>query len=78
MFFYYYYFRVGRKKVFYVSAVLQLILGVAVAFIPEFYTFIVVRYLYGIVGSAGSYITGFVLGEYNIGKSFIKLRGLNF
>ncbi len=48
----------GRKPVFCWSAVLQLIIGVAVAFTPEYVTFIILRYLYGIFGSAGSYITG--------------------
>lgn len=50
--------KIGRKKVFYASAVLQLILGTGVAFIPSYIPFLVVRFLYGIFGSAGSYITG--------------------
>lgn len=50
--------KVGRKAIFCWSAILQLILGVGVAFIPSYIPFLVVRYLYGIFGSAGSYITG--------------------
>lgn len=50
--------KVGRKTIFCWSAVLQLILGVGVAFIPTYIPFLIVRYLYGIFGSAGSYITG--------------------
>lgn len=50
--------KVGRKAIFCWSALLQLILGVGVAFIPYYIPFLVVRYLYGIFGSAGSYITG--------------------
>lgn len=50
--------KIGRKKVFYASAVMQLILGVGVAFIPTYIPFLVVRFLYGIFGSAGSYIPG--------------------
>lgn len=49
----------------YASCVLQLILGILVAFIPEFYTFLVVRYLFGIFGSAGAYNTAFVLCKSN-------------
>jgi len=48
----------------YISAVLQLILGVGVAFISEYYSFLVIRFLYGIFGSAGAYITGFVLCKF--------------
>jgi len=59
-------FRIGRKKVLYASCVLQLILGILVAFIPEFYTFLVVRYLFGIFGSAGAYNTAFVMSELTI------------
>jgi hypothetical protein len=55
------YVRYGRKIILYISAVLQLILGVGVAFVSEYYTFLVIRFLYGIFGSAGAYITGFVL-----------------
>lgn len=55
--------RYGRKTIFYICAVLQLILGVAVAFVPEFYSLLVVRFFYGVFGSAGAYITGFVLSE---------------
>lgn len=61
--------KVGRKKVFCWSATLQLILGVGVAFVPEYFTFLVVRFLYGIFGSAGSYITGFVLTMELVGPS---------
>lgn len=50
--------KIGRKKVFYLSAVLQLILGTGVAFVPWYYPWLVVRFLYGIFGSAGSYIPG--------------------
>lgn len=61
--------KIGRKKVFCWSATLQLILGVAVAFVPEYYSFLFVRFLYGIFGSAGSYITGFVLTMELVGPS---------
>jgi MFS family permease len=51
----------GRKIIFYISAVLQLILGVGVAFVSEYYSFLVTRFLYGIFGCAGAHITGFAL-----------------
>lgn len=50
--------KVGRKAIFCWSALLQLILGVGVAFIPNYIPFLIVRFLFGIFGSAGSYITG--------------------
>lgn len=55
--------KVGRKAIFCWSALLQLILGVGVAFIPGYIPFLIVRYLYGIFGSAGSYITGTFLSS---------------
>ncbi|XP_069696534.1 organic cation transporter protein [Periplaneta americana] len=68
----------GRKIIFYISAVLQLILGVIVAFVPEYYSFLVVRFLYGIFGSAGSYITGFVLSMEIVGPSKRTIIGIAF
>nr|CAI5826853.1 unnamed protein product [Callosobruchus analis] len=50
--------KVGRKPVFCWSAVLQVVFGIGVAFTPEYFSFLVMRFLYGIVGSAGSYIPG--------------------
>lgn len=52
--------KLGRKKIFCWSAVLQLVFGVGVAFIPTYIPFLVVRFLYGIFGSAGSYIPGMI------------------
>lgn len=68
----------GRKTIFCWSATLQLILGVVVAFVPEFYSFLVVRFLYGIFGSAGSYITGFVLTMELVGPSKRTPCGIAF
>lgn len=50
--------KLGRKKIFCWSAVLQLVLSIGVAFIPTYIPFLVVRFLYGIFGSAGCYIPG--------------------
>ncbi|KAK3925859.1 Organic cation transporter protein [Frankliniella fusca] len=68
----------GRKTIFYICAVLQLILGVAVAFVPEFWTLLVVRFFYGVFGSAGAYITGFVLTMELVGPSKRTACGITF
>ncbi|CAG9822397.1 unnamed protein product [Phaedon cochleariae] len=70
--------KVGRKPVFCWSAVLQLIFGVAVAFTPEYFSFLVLRFLYGIFGSAGSYIPGFVLTMELVGPSKRSMCGISF
>lgn len=68
----------GRKIVFCVSAVAQLVLGVAVAFMNNYYVFLVLRFLYGIFGSAGAYITGFVLTMEMVGPSRRTVCGVLF
>ncbi|XP_053604864.1 organic cation transporter protein isoform X1 [Plodia interpunctella] len=68
----------GRKVIFCISGVLQLVFGVGVAFIPEYYSFLVIRFLYGIFGSAGSYITGFVLTMEIVGPSKRTACGVAF
>ncbi|XP_046738058.1 organic cation transporter protein [Diprion similis] len=68
----------GRKIIFYISAVAQLVFGVTVALVPEYYTFLGVRFLYGIFGSAGAYITGFVLTMEIVGPSKRTICGVAF
>ncbi|CAK9804073.1 Organic cation transporter protein [Anthophora plagiata] len=68
----------GRKIIFYVSAVAQLILGVTVAFVNHYYIFLILRFLYGIFGSAGAYITGFVLTMELVGASKRTVCGVMF
>ncbi|KAL6262289.1 hypothetical protein P5V15_007383 [Pogonomyrmex californicus] len=68
----------GRKIIFYVSAVAQLLLGVLVAFVNNYYVFLVLRFLYGIFGSAGAYITGFVLTMELVGPSRRTVCGILF
>lgn len=70
--------KIGRKTVFCWSAILQLMLGIGVAFIPEYFSFLFIRFLYGIFGSAGSYITGFVLTMELVGPSKRTLCGILF
>ncbi|XP_018333220.1 organic cation transporter protein isoform X2 [Agrilus planipennis] len=68
----------GRKTIFCISAVLTLIFSVSVAFISNYYAFLVLRYFYGIFGSAGSYITGFVLTMELVGPSKRTACGVFF
>lgn len=68
----------GRKIIFYVSAVAQLVLGVLVALVNNYFIFLVLRFLYGIFGSAGAYITGFVLTMELVGPSKRTVCGMMF
>lgn len=68
----------GRKAIFCWSALLQTIFGVGVAFISSYIPFLIVRYVYGIFGSAGSYITGFVLTMELVGSSKRTPCGIAF
>lgn len=68
----------GRKTIFVISAFLQLIFGIAVAFIPEYYTLLLFTVGYGIFGSAGCYITGFVLTMELVGASWRTVCGVSF
>lgn len=69
--------RLGRKTVFVWSGILQLIFGTSVAFATDYYTFITLRFLYGIFGS-GSYIAGFVLAMELVGPSRRTICGVSF
>lgn len=68
----------GRKAIFCWSAVGQTVFGVGVAFIPSYIPFLITRYIYGIFGSAGSYITGFVLTMELVGSSKRTPCGIAF
>lgn len=68
----------GRKKIFCISGVMQLILGVGVAFVPEFWSFVFIRFLFGIFGSAGAYIPGFVLTMELVGATKRTACGVSF
>lgn len=67
----------GRKTVFVWAGILQLIFGTSVAFVNEYYTFVTVRFLYGIFGS-GPYIAGFVLTMEIVGPSKRTICGVMF
>lgn len=68
----------GRKRIFCISAVLQLILSVGVAFLTNYWVFIATTYVYGIFGSSGSYISGFVLTMELVGPSKRSVCGILF
>ncbi|XP_017873195.1 PREDICTED: organic cation transporter protein [Drosophila arizonae] len=70
--------KVGRKTVFCWSALLQLFVGVGVAFIPEYFSVMVARFILGIVGSAGAYICGFVLTMELVGATKRTVCGITF
>lgn len=67
----------GRKTVFVWAGVLQLLFGMSVAFSTDYYTFIAIRFIYGIFGS-GSYIAGFVLTMELVGPSRRTVCGVAF
>ncbi|XP_026749022.2 organic cation transporter protein isoform X1 [Galleria mellonella] len=67
----------GRKTAYVWAGVLQLVFGISVAFSTDYYTFIVLRFLYGIFGS-GSYIAGFVLTMELVGPSKRTICGVVF
>ncbi|VVD00486.1 unnamed protein product [Leptidea sinapis] len=70
--------KVGRKPVLCWSAVLQLVFGIGQAFTPEYWSFLVVTYVYGIFGSAGAMIPGFVLIMEIVGGSKRTSCGVAF
>ncbi|CAK1555140.1 unnamed protein product [Leptosia nina] len=61
--------KVGRKTVFCWSALLQLLLGVIVAFVPDYWPYMVFTFFYGMFGSAGAFIPAFVLTMEIVGPS---------
>ncbi|XP_045499315.1 organic cation transporter protein isoform X3 [Colias croceus] len=69
--------KIGRKTVFVWAGILQLIFGASVAFSNDYYTFVAIRFLYGIFGS-GSYIAGFVLTMELVGPSRRTICGVTF
>ncbi|XP_045472357.1 organic cation transporter protein [Harmonia axyridis] len=70
--------KIGRKPVYCWSGLITLILGVGVAFTTDFYTFLVVRFVFGIFASAGSYLAGFVLTMELVGPSKRSVCGIAF
>lgn len=67
----------GRKTAFLWAGILQLLFGAIAAFTTDFYTFVGIRFLYGIFGS-GSYIAGFVLTMEIVGPNKRTICGVTF
>ncbi|KAI8421808.1 hypothetical protein MSG28_009765 [Choristoneura fumiferana] len=67
----------GRKTMFIWSGILQLIFSAAVAFTTEYYTFVAIRFVYGVFGF-GPYIAGFVLTTEIVGPSKRTICGVSF
>ncbi|XP_050536358.1 organic cation transporter protein [Daktulosphaira vitifoliae] len=68
----------GRKKIFCFSAVMQLIVSVGIAFVNHYWLYIFITYVYGIFGSSGAYISGFVLSMELVGPSVRSVCGILF
>lgn len=65
----------GRKPILYISAILQLVFGLACAFMPQYYFYAATLFFYGCFGSGGAYVTGFVLCKYfHFSSSTIQLE----
>lgn len=69
--------RFGRKPVFFAAAVLQLVVGTVVAFVPDIYSFLVLRFLYG-VGTVGTLSASFVLIMEMVGPTYRTGCGMAF
>ena len=55
--------RVGRKLIFCVSGLGQLVLGLVGPFVTNFGLYCASLFLYGVFGSGGASVTGFVLSK---------------
>ncbi|CAG9132740.1 unnamed protein product [Plutella xylostella] len=67
----------GRKTIYILAGVMQLVFGVAVAFTTTYPVFVAVRFLYGVFGQ-GSYLAGFVLTMELVGPSKRTICGVTF
>ncbi|KAF5269318.1 hypothetical protein FQR65_LT02620 [Abscondita terminalis] len=68
----------GRKTIFCWSSLFQLVFGVSAAFISDYYAFLIVQFGYGLFGSAGCYLPGFVLAMELVGPSKRTVCGITF
>ena len=62
----------GRKSIFFLSLVIQLISGIAVALAPEFITYVIFR---AIVGSttSGVFLVAYVIGKFDFYPSELQI-----
>lgn len=71
----------GRKIIFCISGTAQLIIGLIVGLLGvygDYYSWVIVRFLFGIFGSAGAYIPGFVLTMEMVGPTKRTVCGMMF
>ncbi|CAH1402020.1 unnamed protein product [Nezara viridula] len=68
----------GRKKTQCCTQTIQLIISIGIAFINNYYVYLVASFLYGVFGSAGSYIPAFVIAMELVGPSKRTTWGLVF
>ncbi|CAG7665288.1 unnamed protein product [Allacma fusca] len=68
----------GRKLIFYISGIFQLVFGLACAFVPYYTLLAVALFFYGMFGSGGAYVTGFVLTMEMVGPTKRTLCGTLF
>lgn len=57
----FWFFRYGRRPIFFLSLVLQVVFGIAAAVAPEYYTFMVCRLIIGSTTS-GVFLVAYVIG----------------
>ncbi|KAK2715488.1 hypothetical protein QYM36_010185 [Artemia franciscana] len=65
----------GRMKIFYASSVLQVLFGVGAAFCYHYIAFVICKFFLGMFGSAGAYVTGFVLTMEMVGPKYRTALG---
>lgn len=68
----------GRKTVFCWSALFQLFISTGIALVSNYNLFLCILFFYGIAGSAGAFVTGFVLTMELVGPSKRTVCGLMF
>lgn len=68
----------GRKKTQCWTQTVQLVISIGIAFINNYYAYLVASFLYGVFGSAGSYIPAFVIAMELVGPSKRTTCGLVF
>lgn len=57
--------RCGRKIIFFISLVIQVVAGLLAAFAPEFWSFTILRAIVGATTS-GVFLVAYVIGKINI------------
>ncbi|KAK2715486.1 organic cation transporter protein-like isoform X3 [Artemia franciscana] len=68
----------GRLKILYFSCVMQAIFGVLAAFCHHYIPFFIIKWVLGVFGGAGAYMTGFVLTMEMVGRKHRTAMGFGF